>query len=1630
MTKKKQATSKFFAVFMAVIMAFTMMLPAGSLAWAEGEGTTEPTPPEVGTDVTSVNVISIVNTFGMPDTPGHPGQYLTSDGTYKANIISSTRSLTAPKSTDDENANFTVLVNPKAPNMTTGRPTQTGIVITVGTDENIIGYSMNVTPGQPLKEMQITGNDENAQFMPTGNTVPATDFKYDPTTGVMTIDKKYQDAVITIYNYLGSNQLGDKPTIYANEKLNGNDVALNTQTPVTSTVDGDSSTYYLQPATGLNAIFSEMPHNGGDAGYLAYRVESVHAYAATIKDNKVLGQWELKRGQDYTVDAQGNFSLKNDVNVLYVLVKSDIVTKTSQVTPYLISKTGESLTFMKADGYSYKLTKKDGTLISDWSKNPTYTGLEEGTKYTIYYRNDATGAISQKNVTTNDNNPKNFTMPVQKGDTFTCQVYPWNWSEIGHTSFGVTLTNWGGSNEDGVKMLNEKTNGIQYWFYCISPGLPNTAKYYYGKPMNANVTCTGADPTTGLASFRLQTDGAYYPAWGHPVVNGRPVQQMAGNFDVTADMPIQIDLKKASMFGDISDDNSNYSLYGTEYGVFADEGCTSLVDTISIDDSGYGISDDLKAGTYYVKETKVPEGGNYALSSTVYTVEGAQGGMTYTVQGEGDNNEVIEIPMSKTWQFYKIDKQSGLSAGQGGATVKGAEFAVNYYNVKSVDDIGGMTPTRSWTLASDENGMVTLDPEHKVSGDELFQSVDGTYVFPCGVYSIQETKAPEGYLKTDTTVHYVTMQTSYDEQMAGEPIVKHTADNVKVADQVKRGDFKLIKINKDTQEPMPNVAFIVSSDDTGEAHVVVTDKNGFIRTDAAYNPHTDNTNANDKAVDKNGDGKFSAEEIANVDESKLDYLAGTYFFGYAPDHEGYNKVGVSDEQYGLPYGDYTITELRTSATEGMQLVERHLTIERNTVLVEVGTISDGVITIGTTATDQATGDHEGDPQQETVTILDDVDYANLTPGKKYTLKAELHIKNIDDNGKITDGGVLMVNGKAVTAEESFTPDSPNGTYTMKFTVPGSALQTKSVVAFENLYDENGVFVIAHAKIDDEGQTVNYPGIHTTATDSATGDHEGNAVDEETTINDVVKYDGLTPGKKYTMNGKLMNRETGKPLVDDEGHEFTASVEFVPESASGEVTLTYTLPTRYVAGKTVVVFEDCVNERGPVASHADINDEEQTVYYPALRTTATDSVTKDHEGLANETITINDLVEYENLIKGETYTISGKIMDKATGEALKGADGKEFTAFTTFVAGVDDKVAEANELVSVYLEVAGKVLDIYKNMSDDEKAAYLEKIDGTELPEFPTIAELKALVDEACTDGSDVLKEDKEMLENLDKFYLSLTDEQKKETTELVSVEKLFGAVDTLADASKDAADKDDEAEETGKPERVSGSVIVSFQIPGDIVRGKTTVVFEDLYFGDTTNDENKKAKHEDINDEGQTVVYPEIHTTATIGGEKVAPARDIIVITDTITYTNLTPGKEYTFKGVLMDKETNETVKNEDGSEVRAETTFTPETPDGTVDVEFSFNAMAIQFHDVVVFEEGWRDSDVADELILVAEHKDINDADQTVRIDDAGLADELIETGELPQAGDIVVYVLVSVAFLAGCYAIAYRHRKRNLID
>ena len=208
----------------------------------------------------------------------------------------------------------------------------------------------------------------------------------------------------------------------------------------------------------------------------------------------------------------------------------------------------------------------------------------------------------------------------------------------------------------------------------------------------------------------------------------------------------------------------------------------------------------------------------------------------------------------------------------------------------------------------------------------------------------------------------------------------------------------------------------------------------------------------------------------------------------------------------------------------------------------------------------------------------------------------------------------------------------------------------------------------HEDPEDEDQTVEFLPVEigTTATDAADGD-KAIGVGKAVTIEDEVSYKSLATGREYTVTGTLMDAETGEPLKDADGSAVTASTTFEPEDTQGKVKVTFSVDTSTLSNKKLVVFEKLAAEGNVIASHEDLTDEGQTVEVvpPEIGTSAADGDDGDKEITADGKATIVDTVKYTGLVPGTEYELIGTLIDAETGEALKGADGKEITATVKF-----------------------------------------------------------------------------------------------------------------------------------------------------------------------------------------------------------------------------------------------------------------------------------------------------------------------------------------------------------------------------
>ncbi len=599
--------------------------------------------------------------------------------------------------------------------------------------------------------------------------------------------------------------------------------------------------------------------------------------------------------------------------------------------------------------------------------------------------------------------------------------------------------------------------------------------------------------------------------------------------------------------------------------------------------------------------------------------------------------------------------------------------------------------------------------------------------------------------------------------------------------------------------------------------------------------------------------------------------------------------------------------------------------------------------VHTTATATDTDDHVTGANEE-VTITDEVVLTGLKVGNEYTVKGVMMDKSA--------GEELKANDESITAEETFTADAAEMTITLTYILDAKTLAGTTTVVFETLYTE-GKEVGIHHEIDDEGQTVYIPEIHTMAADQKTGINHTEA-NEKATIVDTVYYSHLLPGKEYIVHGKLMDKKIGEPILID-GEEITASTTFTAETEDGSVDVIFTFDASILAPKTVVAFEYLEYEGIEIAVHEDIDDEDQTVYISKIHTTAVGEDTQDHIEKAMEDAVIVDIVSYEGLEVGREYTVTGKLMDKETGEPIL-VNGEEVTACETFIAETEEGSIDITfTFDSSALE--GKSLVAFETLYTEEKevavhADITDEGQTVHIPEIHTTA-----TDKVTGDHDGVVAKETTILDEV--FYTNLIPGK-----EYTVIGKLI-VKETGEPLTVDG--KEVTAEKTFVAEEVDGSIILEFTFDSSALAGKKIVAFEDVIYEGISI-----GTHEDLTDEDQTISYPEIHTTAVNGtdGSKTMVLGTNVTLVDTVTYKGLTAGKTYVVKGTIMDKANGEPIG------VTAETTFTAEASDGSVEVTFTFDTTKLQGKTLVVFETMY---DTQGNPIV--DHSDLNDEDQTVSV-------------------------------------------------
>lgn len=273
------------------------------------------------------------------------------------------------------------------------------------------------------------------------------------------------------------------------------------------------------------------------------------------------------------------------------------------------------------------------------------------------------------------------------------------------------------------------------------------------------------------------------------------------------DLTGAVEIYKQSGRPDWTDGNSCYSLEGAEFGLF-EPGADTPAYRVVTDANGYGRADNVRTGAYDVKEIKSPKG--YTLDQTSHriTVEEA------SVCRYSCEDEARYYPAELILQ--KIDADTGESRAQGSASLSDAWFTVRFYPGYYDTDPAeaGIKAARTWVLKSDEKGRVLFSGNARVSGDDFFRNSDGENILPLGTVTIQETKAPRGYLLNNQVI-----LSRVTESGAGATDTLFQIPEVE--EQVIRGHIQLVKFREDInpeedrKTPLEGIRFAITSKTTG-----------------------------------------------------------------------------------------------------------------------------------------------------------------------------------------------------------------------------------------------------------------------------------------------------------------------------------------------------------------------------------------------------------------------------------------------------------------------------------------------------------------------------------------------------------------------------------------------------------------------------------------------------------------------------------------------------------------------------------------------------------------------------------------------------------------------------------------------
>ena len=756
-------------------------------------------------------------------------------------------------------------------------------------------------------------------------------------------------------------------------------------------------------------------------------------------------------------------------------------------------------------------------------------------------------------------------------------------------------------------------------------------------------------------------------------------------------------LKKTSSNASITDGNGLYSITGATYGVYSDKDCTKQLATLTTDNSGNTDTVEVKAGTVYIKELSAPAG--YKVDNTVYSLN-VEAGKTATLN-VSDTPKVTDTLI----ELFKIDMETQKDAPQGDASLEGAEFTWKFYAGHYTADNLPSEPTKTWvtkTIAEkDSDGTIhyvsRLSDEYKVSGDS-FYTQDGKNVLPLGTLTVEETKAPNGYLLDGA---YMQANGS-EEQIKGMYLTQITEDGdlavlsgsnqFSVSDKVIRGGVKIQKRDLETSDTKGQGSATLKD---AEFEIISLNDNAVLVEGKLYN--------------KNEVVKTILTDIEGVASTSADLLPyGKYRIEESKAPEGYLTDGAKPIEFEITE-DGKIVDLTGADTSIYNQVKRG---DLEGVKIGAGT-HQRLAGVPFRITSKTTGESH-------IIVTDD-------NGQFSTSSDWASHKHNTNAGKTSEDGIWFGTSEPDDSKGALIYD----TYIIEELRCEGNKGFELIPPFEIVVSRNNVTVDLGTLTDEYEKEIS---IHTTATGK---DGEKSIVaGKEVTIIDTVTLDGLEKGTKYQLKGWQMLKEENAELLID-GQRVENDYTFTADSEEMKIEIEYTFNASSLGGQNLVTFEelyDLSNEDEPVkvAEHKDIDDEGQTVLITkriiSIHTTATSEDGKK-EIEAGKDVTIIDTVTLDGLEIGTKYQIKGWQMIKdENAELIIGGERVENDyTFTADSESMEVQIAftfDASELGGKELVTFEELYDLsnpdeptkvteHKDIEDDGQTVTI-----TEVPETP------------------------------------------------------------------------------------------------------------------------------------------------------------------------------------------------------------------------------------------------------------------------------------------------------------------------